>query len=182
MGQTTKTGLRHALATALLCGSTIAASGALAADTGAAGAPCPQPRSTERAPDSYQQRANPLPASAEHLQRGRRLYESLARPADCASCHGKRGDGKGPAAQGLLPPPRDFRCAATMQALSDGQLYWVIENGSGPFHLPARQGAQQIERPGRGAPSTAMRGYGDQLSETDIWQLVLYLRSFSSQP
>lgn len=143
---------------------------------------CPQPRTTERAPDSDYERVNPLPMSAEHLQRGRQLYETGGRPANCNHCHGVLGDGKGPAGADLDPPPRNFTCAATMEAITDGQLYWVIENGSGAFHLPSRQGAQQIKRPGRGKPTTGMRGYGDRLAETEIWQLILYLRSLSAKP
>jgi mono/diheme cytochrome c family protein len=140
---------------------------------------CPEPRRTARAPDSYYSRTNPLPGTAEHLDRGRRLYERDARPAPCASCHGIDGDGRGPAGGSLVPPPRNFACAETMRSLTDGQLYWVIEEGSGEFHVPATQGAQRIERPGRGAPFTAMRGHGDHLSDTEIWQLILYIRSMA---
>lgn len=139
---------------------------------------CPEPRTTPRAPESYQRRVNPLPSTAENLERGRALYQQVARPEPCANCHGASGDGRGPAGQGLVPPPRNFACAPTMDGISDGQLFWVIENGSGDYHRPARQGAQTIERPARGTPSTtAMRGHKDYLSDTDIWSLVLYLRS-----
>jgi hypothetical protein len=67
-----------------------------------------------------------------------------------------------------------------MGAIPDGQLYWVLENGSGDFHLPSEQGAQQIERPGRRSRFTAMQAYRDLLSETEIWQLVMYLRTFAT--
>lgn len=39
-----------------------------------------------------------------HLQRGREVYTR-----QCAGCHGTTGDGRGPAAQYLNPPPRDYR-------------------------------------------------------------------------
>jgi hypothetical protein len=64
-----------------------------------------------------------------------------------------------------------------MAGVPDGQLYWVIESGSGEYHAPSSQGAQRVERPGRGEPPTAMRGYGNILSSTETWQLVLYIRS-----
>jgi hypothetical protein len=64
-----------------------------------------------------------------------------------------------------------------MSRITDGQMYWVIENGSGELHLPARQGAQEIERPGRGRRFTGMRSYKEQLSETDIWALIMYIRT-----
>jgi cytochrome c553 len=141
---------------------------------------CPQPRETDRAPDSYYTRKNPLPKSAENLERGRNLYHQNARPTPCASCHGNDGDGKGPEGRDLVPPPRNFTCAATMDLLSDGQLYWVIETGSGPFHLPSKQEAQTIERPGRRTRFTAMRAHQEYLNDIEIWQLVMYIRTFQA--
>lgn len=185
MRQTSIILLRRACAIALLGG--VAAAGVAHVTAGepaasvASSITCPQPRTTERAPDSYYVRVNPLPATAEHLERGRRLYEHDAKP-NCRQCHGAKGEGNGPAAVALEPPPRNFTCTVTMGTIPDGQLFWVIEQGSGDFHLPSRQGAQQVERPARGRPKTAMRGYGDHLTETDIWQLVLYIRTLAAQP
>lgn len=153
--------------------------GILLPAAGFAAGDCPQPRNTPAAPESYERRTNPLADSAENLERGRLLYQQ-ARPQPCVDCHGASGNGRGPAAAGLAPPPRNFSCALTMQGISDGQLYWVIEKGSGDYHLPSRQGAQMVERPARGTRATAMRSYGDQLSDTDIWSLVLYLRSLQA--
>jgi mono/diheme cytochrome c family protein len=140
---------------------------------------CPQERRTPRAPGRYRTLENPLPMTAETLERGRRLYEREASPR-CAECHGLDGDGRGPAAQGLAPPPRNFRCAQTMSGIPDGQLFWVIQEGAGPYHRAARQGAQEVERPGRGTFPSGMGGYGDSLSETAIWQLVAYVRSLAA--
>lgn len=143
---------------------------------------CPEPRATPQAPESYQRRVNPLANTAENVERGRLLYQQAARPEPCVNCHGASGDGRGSAGQALAPPPRNFTCAEIMKHISDGQLFWVIENGSGAYHLPARQGAQMIERPARGTPSTtAMRAYKDYLSDTDIWSLILYLRSLEQR-
>lgn len=145
--------------------------------TGARAGQCPEPRATPRAPDSHYSRVNPLPATAVNLERGRTLYHEETRQGSCASCHGVAGDGLGTAGRGLDPPPRNFTCAETMAGITDGQLYWVIESGSGEYHAASSQGAQRVERPGRGAPPTAMRGYGNVLSSTETWQLVLYIRS-----
>src|SRR5262245_62027792 len=41
--------------------------------------------------------------SAETLEHGREAYMH-----NCRACHGDHGDGGGPAAYGLRPPPRDF--------------------------------------------------------------------------
>jgi hypothetical protein len=48
--------------------------------------------------------------------------------------------------------------------------------------VPTLQGAQQIERPARGRPFTAMSGYRELLSEPEMWQLVLYIRTFAREP
>jgi mono/diheme cytochrome c family protein len=42
--------------------------------------------------------------SAHVLNEGREAYMEY-----CFSCHGIDGDGNGPAARGMRPPPRDFR-------------------------------------------------------------------------
>ena len=125
---------------------------------------CPQPRDTQRAPDTYQVLRNPLEPTPANLAHGRALYEIQREDGSCASCHGPEGDGRGPDGASLVPPPRDFICVATMATLSDGQLFWIIENGSGDSHQPARQGAQQVPRPGRREVPTAMTAYGGQLS------------------
>lgn len=141
---------------------------------------CPQARQTERAPDNYLSLTNPLAESAHHIARGRMLYEADRAPASCAACHGIAGRG-GPLGIALVPPPRNFACAETMNALEDGQLYWVIAHGSGVYHAPARQGAQQIDRPGRRAQATSMIPFNDQLSETETWQLIAYIRTLTEQ-
>lgn len=41
---------------------------------------------------------------AEHLKRGARVYQR-----NCQQCHGVSGDGNGPAAEYLVPRPRDYR-------------------------------------------------------------------------
>lgn len=143
---------------------------------------CPEPRSTQRAPDSHYGLANPLAATPENVDRGRALYAADRGGGSCASCHGVEGHGNGDAGRALVPPPRNFACAPTMSGISDGQLFWVIENGSGAFHLPARQGAQQITRPGRVESFTAMSGYRQAMSDAEIWQLVLYLRTLATTP
>jgi mono/diheme cytochrome c family protein len=149
----------------------------LARGPGVAGQ-CPEPRATPRAPDSHYRLANPLPATAENLEQGRLVYLRDAEPASCAGCHGVNGDGTGPAGRGLAPPPRNFTCAETMSEIPDGQLYWVLQHGAGEYHGPPTQGAQQIERPGRGSPFGGMRGQ-DRLSDGEIWQVVTYIRSLA---
>lgn len=118
---------------------------------------CPQKRTTPSAPPAFYQLANPLGATAENLAQGKMLYQETAKPFACKTCHGVRGNGLGDPDFQSTPPARNFTCAATMQSLPDGQLFWIIRNGS---------------------PGTSMPAHRD-LSETQIWQLILYIRSFS---
>lgn len=117
-------------------------------------AECPQPRLTGKAPEPVYGTRNPLTPSRWHLEQGRRLYREHGEPVSCVACHGEHGDGRGPLACGLDPPPRNFRCRSAVAGVPDGQLFWIIRNGS---------------------PGTLMPGY-TELTDLEIWQLVLYLR------
>ncbi len=56
--------------------------------------------------------------SARRLNSGEHLYVTY-----CSACHGMKGDGKGPAAIGLRPPPRNFtKGQFKFAAVSSGQL------------------------------------------------------------
>ncbi len=46
----------------------------------------------------------------------------------CATCHANNGSGDTEIGRNLYPKARDMRLAET-QRLSDGELYWIIENG-----------------------------------------------------
>jgi mono/diheme cytochrome c family protein len=144
----------RAFVAALLLG--LAAAGAHAGHQQPPAVECPQPRFTGKAPDELYSRANPLDASSGNRRAGKKLYEKLSDPS-CTVCHGKKGDGKGQLASQFDPPPRNFACAATIDGIPDGQLHWIIKHGS---------------------PGTAMPPF-DYLSDEEIWQLVLYLRSLS---
>jgi mono/diheme cytochrome c family protein len=67
------------------------------------------PKFMEVAPEDKQPKDAKEPLLADrlarsHLQQGREVYTR-----HCAACHGTTGDGQGPAAQYLNPPPRDYR-------------------------------------------------------------------------
>jgi len=140
---------------------------------------CPPTRETPQAPQAYYLKPNPLASTPGNLEKGKRLYESDATPISCSNCHGLYGDGQGPTGNRLQPPPTDFTCKALMDFLPDGQLFWVIENGSGLFELTPGHSRETLKRPGRRPRYTAMRGHKNELTEEQIWQLVLYIRTFS---
>ena len=119
-------------------------------------AECPQPRFTGKAPAGLYASENPLSANRSNRKAGRELYEELSDPS-CVVCHGAEGEGNGQLATQFDPPPRNFACAQTIEGIPDGQLFWIIKNGS---------------------PGTAMPNF-DYLSDEEIWQLVWYLRSMT---
>ena len=116
-------------------------------------AQCPQPRFTGKAPPEYLARANPLPPGADTAA-ARRTYLGDGRAVTCATCHGNDGDGRGPMAEHFSPPPRNFRCAQTVNGIPDGQLFWIIRFGS---------------------PGTSMPPH-PRLGDTEVWEMVSYLR------
>ena len=120
---------------------------------------CPQPRQTVKAPDEYLNRSNPVAATPQNVLAGKTLFRVDAKPTACKVCHGISGDGLGILFHRVKPKPRNFTCIHTMKDLSDGQLFWVIKNGS---------------------PGTAMPSFS-YLADEQVWQLILYLRSFSKK-
>lgn len=82
-------------------------------------------------PPEARERRNPLPATPEALRDG------IAHFADhCSLCHGNDGSGNGEFGAGLYPKPPDLRGERT-QNLSDGELFYIIENGVRFTGMPA---------------------------------------------
>ncbi len=128
-----------------------------AASGGAQGTACTQPRKTAKAPEDFLAKTSPLPSSASTIRAGKELFLKTAQPAACAMCHGEQGDGKGLMGAALVPPPRNFTCGAMMHEIPDGQLFWIIKNGS--------QG-------------TGMMSFAS-LPDEQVWQLIHYIRSLA---
>lgn len=96
---------------------------------------------------------NPIPADANSLATGKRLYEQ-----NCAACHGLNG--VPPPGLELKPYPLDLTVHVPQHP--DGQVYQFIA---------------------KGIPGTAMRAWGEgegRLSDEEIWHIVNYLRTFSA--
>ena len=100
---------------------------------------------------------NPVLDSPE-IQREARLHFA----DHCAICHGNDGSGDTPIGDGLYPKPPDLRLPAT-QNLSDGELFWIIENGVRFTGMPAFT-SNQHNRAGN-------HGNGQ-----DSWKLVHFIR------
>jgi mono/diheme cytochrome c family protein len=118
---------------------------------------CVQKRKTPQAPSKILKLTNPLESTPENIAAGEMLYKKGAKPLACSQCHGRRGKGNGKMATGMTPKPRDFSCRTMMKDIPDGQLFWIIKNGS---------------------KGTAMMGF-KMLKDDQIWQLVSYIRKLA---
>jgi mono/diheme cytochrome c family protein len=102
-------------------------------------------------PADVRARPNPIPASPESIRAG------LEHWADhCASCHGNDGSGDTTIGRGLYPRAPDMRDDAT-QELTDGELFYIIENGVKLTGMPAW-------------------GTGTEEGEAASWHLVHFIR------
>lgn len=105
-------------------------------------------------PDDIRSLSSPLPAAPEHVAKGMQHFASY-----CAICHGNDGGGKGTAfGRGFYPKAPDMRLPAT-QELSDGELFYIIENGVRFTGMPAFG-----------------TGDADPKGETLVWQLIQFIR------
>ena len=102
-------------------------------------------------PRSDRDRPNPIQATAEVMAAGMSHYAD-----HCAACHANDGSGETDIGLGLYPKPPDMRLPAT-QSLTDGELFYIIENGVRLTGMPAW---------GTGRPEEA----------EETWHLVHFIR------
>jgi mono/diheme cytochrome c family protein len=100
-------------------------------------------------PSTARSLPNPVAPSAENLREARVHFAD-----HCAICHANDGSGDTPIGQGLYPKPPDLRLSET-QKLSDGEIFWIIENG---------------------IRFTGMPAFGGHGSQEDTWKLVHFIR------
>jgi mono/diheme cytochrome c family protein len=100
---------------------------------------------------------SPLPSSPEVVAQGKALYNGKG---TCFNCHGKEGGGNGPVAAQLDPSPRNFQHHGFWRHRTEGEIFWVIKNGSA---------------------GTSMVGFGGQLTDEEIWSIIQYERSFAGE-
>ena len=105
-------------------------------------------------PRGDRSRQNPVARSPEVIAEG------MAHYADhCAACHANDGSGDTEMGRGLYPKPPDMRLPAT-QLLTDGELFYIIENGVRLTGMPAW-------------------GTGTHKDEESTWHLVHFIRELS---
>jgi cytochrome c oxidase cbb3-type subunit II len=87
-----------------------------------------------KVPDVWLNMPNPYPATEPDLQRGKKMYQTF-----CINCHGNMGDGQGPAAPYLSPPPLNFTTLRRNLAAGKyigGLFYYQIMNGITGTSMP----------------------------------------------
>lgn len=107
----------------------------------------------DKVPDQYVNKTNSFNGKADAADAGKVVYQ-----ANCASCHGDKGLGDGPAGVNLNPKPADLTEPAKVD--TDGQILWHISEGAAA-----------------GTPGSAMPAWKGVLTEDQIWQVVTYLRT-----
>jgi len=96
---------------------------------------------------------NPVASSAESIAAGKASFAK-----NCRFCHGADAKGDGPMAPKDSHPP-NLTDAKWDRGSSDGEIMAVIRDGAGPKFV--------------------MKGYKSKMSETDMWNVVNYLRSIA---
>lgn len=96
--------------------------------------------------------ANPVPSSAQSIAAGREIFQTK-----CAPCHGPKGDGEGATVPAAGVKPADLTRAQYAYGTNDGDVFTNIKNGI--------------------LPDLNMPTWDGQISDSDIWNLVDYLKS-----
>lgn len=103
-------------------------------------------------PDEYKNMKNPVAKSEASNKTGGTLYFKF-----CASCHGKTGKGDGVKARSLKTFSGDFT-GPDYQNQTDGEHFYKTKFGRGE-----------------------MPKYEGKVSDTDIWHMVNYMRTFKAE-
>lgn len=111
-----------------------------------------------RAPEENKFVKNPMPETSEIVAKGKEIYHGKG---GCFACHGNEGKGDGAAGSALNPRPRNFGNPRFQEIRTDGELFWVIRNGS---------------------PGTGMFSYSPAyINEEEAWTVIRYLRTIPKE-
>ena len=109
------------------------------------------PRVPEEQLEMIQEIENPYPSAPDRIRKGREIFFGKGL---CVTCHSKNG--KGTRLSGHVP--RDFTDPKWQDIRTDGELMWVLKNGS----------------PGTGMPVRV----GTVITEEEGWNVIHYIRTF----
>ncbi|MGH9731957.1 MAG: c-type cytochrome [Candidatus Acidiferrales bacterium] len=104
-------------------------------------------------PPDVAKQVNPVKPTAASIADGKQMYGY-----DCAMCHGADGSGKGDLAADMKLTLKDYRDAAALKDVTDGEMFYIIQKGKGD-----------------------MPSEGDRQKPEGVWNLVNYIRSLSKK-
>ena len=108
---------------------------------------------------------NPIASTPANIAKGKALFEGQG---TCMNCHGLSGKGDGPASIVFPIAPRNFTNAKFHKNRTDGEMMWVLKNGSnGPN--------------GTGQPTPMVALVPTAITEEQAWYIILYERSFEGK-
>lgn len=112
------------------------------------------PRVPEDELERVQEMESPFPPRQEYVDKGAKIYFGKG---ECVTCHSNDGTGV------RLPghQPRNFTNAKWQDMRTDGELMWVLKNGS----------------PGTGMPVRV----GKVITEEEGWWVIQFIRTFRGQ-
>ena len=118
-----------------------------------------RPRVPPEQMETARQVKNPYPLALDIIEEGKTLFEGKA---FCRTCHGIDGKGLGSdiTPENFRGPlPRNFTDKVWQAARTDGELFWILKNGS---------------------KGTAMAPFIPLvLTEEEAWKVITYVRSFA---
>ena len=113
-----------------------------------------QPRVPENILENIQDMESPYETTPERIEAGRKIYFGKGL---CVTCHSN--DGRGVRVPGHSS--RDFTNEKWQDIRTDGELMWILKNGS----------------PGTGMPVRV----GRVITEEEGWNVIQFIRTFVSQ-
>ena len=97
---------------------------------------------------------NPVAVTPESVAAGKQVYQRY-----CATCHGLNAEGG--SGSDISPPAPDLTDSEWKRGSTDGEIFDVIKNG-----VP---------------PDLNMEPWGDRITDTNIWNVVNYVRSLAKK-
>ena len=113
-----------------------------------------EPRVPEPLLEELQDMDNPFPPTPENIEDGRKIFFGKGY---CVLCHGK--DGKSLDIPGH--DPRNFTDMRWQEVRTDGEMMWVLKNGSPGTSMPIR--------------------VGKVISEEEGWKAILFIRTLAGK-
>ena len=113
-----------------------------------------EPRVPPELMEKIQETESPYPVTPENIEAGKQIYFGKGL---CVTCHSNNGKGV------VLPghSPRDFTDVKWQEIRTDGELMWILKNGS----------------PGTGMPIRI----GVVISEEEGWKVIQFIRTFKEK-